>query len=171
VEAVDSIGVSGVPLEEQLAHLQAMTIDYRTLYRLMAVKTDAVDRHLARSGRTYRAAARWSSTCRMAMEAIGAHGHRGLPSTSVDSALEAMPDLPDLSSAPNTVVHRAGLAAAYGQDTAAPASAGAHAEGDDDDDVALIGVTLAKDNLKLTPVKGVAAPAEQSEKRDEAGDL
>jgi len=171
VEAVESVGVSGVPLEEQLAHLQAMTIDHRTLYRLMAVKTDAVDRHLARSGKTYRAAVQWSSKCHMAMEALGAHGRRGLPSTSVASALEAMPGLQDLGSAPNTVVHRAGLAAAYGQDTAAPASAGAHAGGNDDDDVVLIGVTLAKDNLKLTPVKGVAAPAEQSEKPDKAGDL
>jgi len=43
--------------------------------------------------------------------------------------------------------------------------------GDDDVDVVLIGGTLAKDNLKLTPVKGVAAPAEQSEKPDKFVDL
>jgi len=32
-------------------------------------------------------------------------------------------------------------------------------------------VTLAKENLKLTPVKGVVAPVEQSEKPDKARDL
>ena len=170
VEAVESIGVSGVPLEEQLAHLQAMTIDHRTLSRLMSIKTDAVDRHLARSGKTYRAAVQWSAKCHMAMEALGAHGRRGLPSTSVASALEAMPGLHNLGSAPQTVVHRASLAAAYGEDTAALSSAEAHAGGDDDD-VVLGGVTLAKDNLKLTPVKGLTVNAEQSENPDKAGDL
>jgi len=171
VEAVESVGVSGAPLEEQLAHLQPMTIDHRTLSRLMSIKTDAVGRHLDRSAKTYRAAVQWSAKFHMAMEALSAHGLRGLPSTSVASALEAMSGLQKLGSAPNTVVHRAGLAAAYGQETAAPASAGAHAGGDDNVDVVLISVTLAKDDLKLTPVKGVAAPAEQSEKPDKSGDL
>jgi len=83
VEAVESVGVSCVPLEEQLAHLQAMTIDPRTFSRLMSIKTDAVDRHLARLGKTYRAAVQWSAKCHMAMEALGALGSRGLPSTSV----------------------------------------------------------------------------------------
>jgi len=127
--AVESVGVSGEPLEEQLAHFQPMAIEHRTLSRLMSIKTDAVDRHLERSGKTYRAAVQWSAKCHMAMEALGAHGRRGLPFTSVASTLEAMPGLQDLGSAQNTVVHRAGLAAAYGQDTAAPASAGAHAGG------------------------------------------
>jgi len=82
-----------------------------------------------------------------------------------------MPGLHVLGPAPNAVVHRAGLAAAYGEDTAARSSAGAHAGGDDDDDVFLVGVTLAKEILKLTPVKGVVAPEEQSEKPEKARDL
>jgi len=170
VEAVESIGVSGVPLEEQLANLQAMNIDHRTLFRLMSIKTDAVDRHLARSGKTSRAAGQWSAKCHMAMEALGAHWRRGLSSTSVASALEAMPGLHNLGSASHTAVHRASLAAAYGKDTAALSSAEAHAGGDDDD-VVLVCVTLAKDNLKLTPVKGLTVNAEQLENPDKAGDL
>ena len=123
------------------------------------------------SGKTYRAAVQWSAKCHMAMEALGEHGRRGLLSTSVPLALVAMPGLHDLGSAPNTVVHRAGLAAAYGEDTVVPSSAGAHAGDDEDEDVVLVDVSLAEDNLKLTPVKGGATPAEQSKTPDKAGVL
>ena len=162
VKAVENIGVSTVPMDVQLAHLQAMTIDHRTLSRLMSLKTDSVDKHLARSSRTYRAAVQWSAKCHLAMNAICAHGRRAPPSTAVASALEAMPVLQALDSAPNKAVDRAGLAATRVEDKAAPSLASAHARGYDDDDVVLVGVTLAEDNLKLTPSKGFAAPAEHS---------
>jgi len=56
VKAVENIGLSNVPIEVQLAHLQAMTIDHHTFSRLMSLKTESVDKHLARSSKTYRAA-------------------------------------------------------------------------------------------------------------------
>jgi len=164
VKAVENIGVSNVPMEVQLAHLQAMTIDHRTLFRLMSLKTDSVNKHLARSSKTYRAAVQWSAKCHLAMNEICAHGRRAPPSTAVASALEAMLVLQALDSAPNKVADRAGLAATRVEDKAAPSLASAHARGYDDDDVVLVCVTFANDNLKLTRSKGFAAPAEHSSK-------
>jgi len=46
VEAAESVGLSGVPLEDQLDHPQAITFDHRTPSRLISIKTDAVDRQL-----------------------------------------------------------------------------------------------------------------------------
>ena len=69
--------------------------------------------------------------------------------------------LQPLKSAPNKVVDRAGVAATRVEDKAAPSLASAHARGYDDNDVVLVGVTLAEDNLKLTLSKGFAAPAER----------
>jgi len=70
-----------------------------------------------------------------------------------------MPVFQALDSAPNKVVDRAGLAATRVEDKAALSLASAHARGYDDEDVVLVGVALAEDNLKLTPSKGFAAPA------------
>jgi len=61
MKAVNDIGTVAAPLEAQLAHLQAVTIDDRSRDIL---------KHLWRTGKTYRGALRWAAACDTALDDI-----------------------------------------------------------------------------------------------------
>ena len=58
MEAVNNNGTVAAPLEAQLAHLQAVTIDDRTRDILMTSKFHFALKHLWLTGKTYRGALR-----------------------------------------------------------------------------------------------------------------
>jgi len=70
MKAVNDIGTVAAPLEAQLAHLQAVTIDDRSRDILMTSKFHFVLKHLWRTGKTYRGALRWAAACDTALDDI-----------------------------------------------------------------------------------------------------
>ena len=143
-KAVEDIGTSAAAFETQMDNLRALSAPHYTVMRLLATKAAAVDKHLASAGKTYRTAVRWAAACHKAMSALDKEYQGTLVRAAVASRATAM--LPsEAGTAANHVAGRDGAASAAGR-TAPEAAAASDSV---DSDVILVGVSLARNNLKL----------------------
>jgi len=172
MKAVNDIGTVAAPLEAQLAHLQAVTIDDRTRDILMTSKLHFVLKHLWRTGKTYRCALRWAAACDTALDAINSDQVTALTSTAVASTRKAVPSLCKLCSSSLTTEWRAVSAPVGDTHKAGAASSVAASDGDDDDDIVVVGVTMAGDRAKLNLAQNKAESVDEpsEEKLGHAGE-
>jgi len=154
MKAVNDIGTVAAPLEVQLANLQAITIDDRTRTILMSSKIHYAQKHLRRAAKTYQAAPLGAAACGTALDAISGQAEGVLPSTAVAWTRKATPRLCKLCSVSLTTEWQAGsvpVGHAYKAGAASRAADAAAADGDADDDVVVVGVTLDGNRAVLNP--------------------
>jgi len=172
MKAVNDIGTVAAPLEAQLANLQAITIDERTRAILMSSKMHYAQKHLWRAAKAYRAALRWAAACDTALDAISGEAEGVLPSTAVSSKRKATPCLCKLWSTSLTTEWQAGsVLVGHAHEAGATLRAAAIAtdDGDADDDVVVVGVTLAGNRAVFDPAlnkAGSAGKPEEDKVRD-----
>jgi len=172
MKAVNDIGTVAAPLEAQLANLQAITFDERTRAILMSSKMHYAQKHLWRAAKAYRAALRWAAACDTALDAISGEAEGVLPSTAVASTRKATPCLCKLCSTSLTTEWQAGsvlVGHAHEAGAALRAAAIATDDGDADDDVVVVGVTLAGNRAVFDPAlnkAGRAGKPEEDKVRD-----
>jgi len=128
--------------------LRALSAPHHTVMRLLASKTAAVDKHLAFAGKTYRTAVRWAGACHKAMSTL----HKAYRGTLVRAATARLPSEGD--TAANDVAGRDGVASAAGRTVPEAAVARESVVSD----VVLVGVSLARDKLKV----GTAASTDEN---------
>ena len=172
MEAVNNNGTVAAPLEAQLAHLQAVTIDDRTRDILMTSKFHFALKHLWLTGKTYRGALRWASACDTALDAIHSDQVTALTSTAVASTRKAVLSLCKLCSSSLTIEWRAVSAPVGDTHKAGAASSVAASDGDDDDEIVVVSVTMAGDRAKLNLAQNKAESVEEpsEEKLGHAGE-
>jgi len=171
MKAVNEIGTIAAPLDVQLAHLQAVTIDHRTRAILMASKLHYVHKHLFNAAKKYRGALRWAAACDVALDSINGQDEYVLSSTAVASTRAATPSLCKLCSTSLSKNWQACPSSTGHAPQAGAASSAQPADGEGDDEVVVVGVTLAGERLKLKTAHNEADSAgKQSEdKVDDAG--
>jgi len=160
-KAVEDIGTSAAAFETQMDNLRALSAPHYTVMRLLATKTAAVDKHLASAGKTYRTAVRWAAACHKAMSALDKEYQKTLVRAAVASTATAM--LPsEAGTAATHVTGRDGAASAAGRTELEAAAASDSV----DSDVILIGISLARDNLKLGTAASTAEDARDRGQQD-----
>jgi len=171
MKAVNPIGTIAAPLDVQLAHLQAVTIDHRTRAILMASKLHYEHKHLFSAAKKYRGALRWAAACDVALDAINGQEEYGLSSTAVASTRAATPSSCKLCSTSLSKNWQACSSSTGHAPQAGAASSAQPADGEGDDEVVVVGVTLAGERLKLKPAHNEADSAGKQieDKVDDAG--
>jgi len=168
----NDIGTSAAPLDVQLAHLQAVTIDHRTRSILLASKLQYVHKHLFNTAKKYRKALRWAAACDVALDGINGQDEYALSSTALASTRVATPYLCKLCSTALSDNWQAFSSSTGHAPQAGTASSKQTTDGEGDDDVVVVGVTLAGERLKLNTAHNEADSAgkQSKEKVDDAGE-
>jgi len=149
MKAVNDIGTGTAPVEVQLGHLQAVSINHRKRAILMASKLHYVHKHLFNTAKKCRGALRWAEACDVALDAINGQDAYVLSSTAVASTRAATPSLRKLCSTAPSKKWQACSASTGHAPQAGAASSVQPADGEGEDDVVIVGVPLAGERLKL----------------------
>jgi len=160
-KAVEDIGTSAAAFVTQMYNLRALSAPHYTVMHLHATKTAAVDKHFASAGKTYRTAVRWAAACHMAMSALDKEYQKTLFRATVASTATAK--LPsEAGTAATHVTGRDGTASAAGRTELEAAAASDSVNSD----VILVGISFARDNLKLGTAASTAEDARDRGQQD-----